>query len=106
MNEISIIYKIEDNDDEVKIFGSEFVKNNKHNCQIIYEDKEYELNEYFDIPNNIKDELKIKLRGIDDITNMSCIFYECSSLLSIPDISKWNTSNVINMSYLFGNVKI
>ena len=44
---------------------------------------------------NIKDELKIKLRGIDDITNMSCIFYECSSLLSIPDISKWNTSNVI-----------
>ena len=94
-NEVNIIYKIKDNDRSLRIFGSEFVKNNKYNCQIIYEDKEYELNEYFDIPNNIKDELKIKLRGIDDITNMSCIFYECSSLLSIPDISKWNTSNVI-----------
>ena len=98
-NEINIIYKIED-DKRVKIFGAEFVKNNKNICKIIYDDKEYELDEYFNIPNNIKDELKIKLRGIDEITNMSCIFYECSSLLSIPDISKWNTNNVINMSYL------
>ena len=99
-NEINIIYKIED-DKRVKIFGAEFVKNNKNICKIIYDDKEYELDEYFNIPNNIKDELKIKLRGINDIINMSCIFYECS-LLSIPDISKWNTNNVINMSYLFG----
>ena len=102
MNEINIIYKIKDNDKKVKIFGSEFVKNNKNNCEIIYEDKEYELNEYFNIPNNIKDEIKIKLRGINNIINMSCIFYECSSLLSIPDISKWNTSKVTNISYLFG----
>ena len=101
-NEINIIYKIKDNDKRVKIFGSEFVKNNKNNCEIIYEDKEYELNEYFNIPNNIKDELKIKLRDINNIINMSCIFYECSSLLYIPDISKWNTSKVTNMSYLFG----
>ena len=102
-NEINIIYKIDEDDKRVKIFGSEFVKNNKDNCQIIYEDKEYELSEYFDISNDIKDELKIKLRGINVIINMSCIFYECSSLLSIPDISKWNTSKIINMSYLFGN---
>ena len=88
INEINIIYKIKDKEKKVKIFGSEFVKNNKNKCQIIYGDKEYELNEYFNIPNNIKDELKIKLRGINNIINMSCIFYECSSLLSIPDISK------------------
>jgi len=100
-NEINIIYKI-NRDNKMKIFGSEFVKNNKDNCHIIYEDKEYELNEYFNISYNIKDELKIKLRGINNIINMSCMFYECSSLLSIPDISKWNTSNIINMNYLFG----
>ena len=29
---------------------------------------------------------------------MAYIFYECNSLISLPDISKWNTSNVINMS--------
>ena len=32
------------------------------------------------------------------VTNMSDMFYKCSSLLSLPDISKWNTSNVTNMN--------
>ena len=32
---------------------------------------------------------------------MNYLFYECSSLVKLPDISKWNTSNVQNMSYLF-----
>ena len=30
------------------------------------------------------------------------LFYECSSLKSLPDISKWNTNNVIDMSGFFG----
>jgi len=30
------------------------------------------------------------------------MFYGCNSLISLPDISKWNVSNVINMEYLFG----
>ena len=29
------------------------------------------------------------------------MFNRCSSLLSLPDISKWNTNNVIKMSYMF-----
>ena len=28
---------------------------------------------------------------------MSCMFYGCSSLSSLPDISKWNTNNVTNI---------
>ena len=32
---------------------------------------------------------------------MSYMFYNCSSLLSLPDISNWNTSNVYDMSYMF-----
>ena len=36
---------------------------------------------------------------------MSGLFYECSSLKSLPDISKWNTNNVNNMSYLFYECK-
>ena len=81
MNEINIIYKINYiiiDDEREKIFGAEFVKNNKNNCEIIYEDKEYELNEYFNISEFKNYELKIKLRGINNIINMSCIFYECS----------------------------
>ena len=29
------------------------------------------------------------------------MFYECESLNSLPDISKWNTSNVNNMNWMF-----
>ena len=32
---------------------------------------------------------------------MSSMFAECSSLSSLPDISKWNTNNVTNMDYMF-----
>jgi len=34
---------------------------------------------------------------------MSFLFYNCYNLESLPDISKWNTENVINMSGLFGS---
>jgi len=30
---------------------------------------------------------------------MSHIFSGCESLKSLPDISKWNTKNIINMQY-------
>ena len=36
-----------------------------------------------------------------NINNMNHIFSGCSSLSSLPDISKWNTNNVINMSDMF-----
>ena len=32
---------------------------------------------------------------------MSYMFYGCSSLKSLPDISKWNTKNVIDMRDMF-----
>ena len=36
-----------------------------------------------------------------NVNNMSYLFYGCSSLIVLPDISKWDISNVNNMSYLF-----
>ena len=32
---------------------------------------------------------------------MSEIFNKCISLISLPDISKWNTQNVVNMIGMF-----
>jgi len=29
------------------------------------------------------------------------MFYGCSSLISLPDISKWNMNNNIDISYMF-----
>ena len=48
-----------------------------------------------------KGEFEIKLKGINNIINMSFMFSGCKSLSSLPDISKWNTSNVTDMSYMF-----
>jgi len=99
-DEITIIYNIKDKEDEIKIFDSDFVKNNKDKCKIIYDDEIYDLTEYFKINKN-DDKLKILLKGISNITNMSDMFYRCSSLSSLPDISNWNTSNVTNMNGMF-----
>ena len=34
------------------------------------------------------------------------MLFECSSLKSLPDISKWNINNAENMSGLFENCKL
>jgi len=38
------------------------------------------------------------------VTDMSGIFSSCDSLSSLPDISNWNTHNVINMNKIFLHV--
>ena len=61
-----IIYK-PNKDGKVQIFGEKFVQNNKQNCKIIYNNKEYELKEYIndiDKEYNNKDEIKIKLKEL------------------------------------------
>ena len=37
---------------------------------------------------------------------MSGIFYDCSRLISLPDISKWNINNTNDFSGLFYNCKL
>ena len=37
---------------------------------------------------------------------MSYMFFNCESLSSLPDISKWNTINVTIMSYMFFNCEL
>ena len=37
------------------------------------------------------------------VNDMSYMFYGCESLEELPDISKWITDNIINMSYMFTN---
>ena len=43
----------------------------------------------------------------NNIIDISYIFLGCKHLLSLPDISKWNTNNVNNMNSMFdGCVKL
>ena len=45
--------------------------------------------------------LEIKLKGINNITNMGYMFCGCSNLSNLPDISKWNTNNITDICYMF-----
>ena len=99
-DEITLIYNVGDSDTKIKILDSEFVENNKNNCKIIYNNEEIELKEYFDVETN-NEKLVIKLKGIKKITNASKMFYGCSNLESIPDIAKWDLSNIIDLSDIF-----
>jgi len=102
ISEINIIYQInKENKEDIKIFGNKFVKNNQNICKMIIDNKEYEICEKYNIKNYNKNKLEIKLKGIDNINNMSNMFRQCSSLLSLPDIYKWNTINVTDISYMF-----
>ena len=103
-NDLLIRYKIKENEKNLKIFHQKFVENNKNHCKIIYDNIENELSEYINIDNvkNIKNNIvEIKLTGIENITNANCMFFKCTSLISVPDISEWNTKNITNMSCMF-----
>ena len=94
IDEINIIYKV--NDNKIKLFGNNFVKNNKNNCKLIIDGKEEELKEFYNLglSSANRNTLEVKLKNITKITNMNNIFNECISLLSLPDISKWNITTV------------
>ena len=100
-DELVIKYHISNNDKNLNIFGSEFVKRNKYLCKIIHEDKEYELTDIFKIENYNNNYLKIKLKGLKNITDMSYMFYNCSSLLSIINKNNFDFKNITNMSSAF-----
>jgi len=102
LNNVKIKYKINKNN-KIKIFGDDFVKNNKNNCSFIFNGKEKELDTYLKLDSNeiSSNYIEITLKRAKNITNMSYIFSGCDSLSSTSDFSNWNTFNVTNMSYMF-----
>jgi len=99
LSEQDLIYDIKGNN--IKIFGVSFVNKNKNKCKMIIDNKEYEITEQYTVENYNNNKLKIKLKGIGNVTDMSYMFGECSLLLSLPGISKWNVCNVTDMKGMF-----
>ena len=100
-NFITAIYDINENENML-ILGYAFVEHNKNNCKIVYNNTEHKLCAKINInENKDKNIIKIILIGINNISDGSFIFSQCNSLISLPDISKWNTINVTNMSNMF-----
>ena len=92
-NQESFTYELEyksTNNSRIKLFDIRFVNKNKEKCNIIYNDREFDLMEYFNFDNNNNshnDSIKIQLRINNDITDISFMFNDCKELLSIRDIS-------------------
>ena len=111
LDEMSILYNIK-NKNKIKLFGKEFIKNNKNNCKLIIEAKQQDLIEHLEINRRIKNKeiLEIKLKEINTITDMNHMFGDdkndnCNELFSLPDFNKWNTKNVTNLSHIFNYCK-
>ena len=104
-NEFSLQYKINKDEEKIKIFGKDFMANNIGNFKIIYQDNIFDLMEYFSLnnKNNDDDLLEIYLKQINDINDISFMFHKCSSLISLPELSKLNTNDVIKMNSIFSH---
>ena len=98
-NMCSLIYN--NNKYETKIFGKDFIKNNKDKGYLIINNEKTELKEYLEINNKKLKQIEIKLYETKIISDMSYMFCGCNSLRYLPDISKWEIKNATNMSYMF-----
>ena len=100
ITEITILYSTIKR--KIKLFGKEFVERNKKNCSIIFNGQELELTDYLIIDEAQRDDLlEIRLKGVDKITDMRFMFYDCPDLLAVPDIHFMDTSRVTDMNSLF-----
>ena len=84
---LKLIYKIE-SEDKIRIFGEEFIENNGNKGFIIYKDKIIPLQVYFLCKDIYKDDkvtkkFEILLLELEDISNKSCMFNNCNSLIEL-----------------------
>ena len=102
------------NEKILKIFGKKFVENNKNNCFLFINEKILGLVEYIDInsiyeDNNFYDSENIIItlyeKENEKINDISYMFYEVTSLLSLSDNSTFDTININNMRYTFYGCK-
>ena len=84
---MTIIYKVDKDNDSIRLFGDEFVKNNINNCYLLIDGKQIKLCKELALSHEQKKKtiLEIKLIEINKITNMKSLFHYCSSLNSLPD---------------------
>ena len=103
IDEIELVYAVKDKK-EVELFGETFAEKYKGKCKLIIDGQEEELKskhifgKFFGTTQEI---LKIKLKGITNILDMSGMFHSCSSLVSVPDIDRWNTDKIRDMNSIF-----
>ena len=127
---IKIAYKFDEKMKDIRIFGEKFVEKNS-DLKFIYEGKKYNIKSFLSASEIKSNTINIYLSGFNNsidlshmfscceeenyisfdsflrynhIIDISYMFYNCSSLISLPDdILKWDISNVTNISSIFSH---
>ena len=90
-----MIYKIEDNKNNLRVLGKEFVKKNKNKGKLIINNKKFSLNEMISVKDIIKN--KILMILYENISNKSFMFKDCYSLesfsQSLIDLNEINSNS-------------
>ena len=82
MNEIyKMTYKIGKKDKKIKILGEKFVSRNKYKCHLIYRNKKLPLQKEISVKEIKNYEIKLKIVGLNAISDLSNLFQGCSALL-------------------------
>ena len=90
----SLAYRKNKDENYLKIFGKEFVKNNSNKCILIINNKKFSLSEYITIKNPQIDEVKIKLLFHKSIFDKRYMFKNCQSLIKILFSDKSNSNSM------------
>ena len=102
--EVILKYKIPEKKEKLRLLGEIFVKNNCKNSLLFINGEKKLLTEFylgdFSEEQTKKGEIEIVLiiKEMDDASHM---FSGCTNLIYISDISKWNTSNIVDMNSMF-----
>ena len=99
-------YIILQGETSIRIFGEEFVKNNKGICKYknIDADKDFkELSEFYNCyrPYNQHVKLRVELSGIKNVKNFSHMCDGCDHLFQVVNIEILNTNELTDISYMF-----
>ena len=81
------------NNNQIRIFGECFVKNNINNCSIYINNKKKELCEFYEYSIN-ENNIIVKLIMNEKVNNFSEMFKDCSSLISFNESKSWNTMDI------------
>ena len=102
LDTIDIIYSLPCSD-KIKLFGTEFVERYKNVCKIEFNGVEKNLTEYFPITYDDiqKEDFRIKLKGVNKVTDTSYMFRFVNNLLDVPNISRMDAKNIISMEVMF-----
>ena len=107
LNELNLAYKVNKNDSVIRLFGNNFVENNKNNFKLVVNEKEVPFNDTIQ-KNSIEENtniIKVTLKEIKPVSDYSYLFFQCDSLLHFYNADKMNLSHVINISHLFAQCK-